>query len=76
METNRTVFGVDTAKRVFQLHGVDTETGEIVDLKLTRGKFPDRFANRAPRVRSRWKRAAARSTGHASFGVSATRSGC
>ena len=48
METNRTVFGVDTAKRVFQLHGVDTETGEIVDLKLTRGKFLDRFANRAP----------------------------
>ena len=27
METNRTVVGVDTAKRVFQLHWVDRETG-------------------------------------------------
>ena len=31
MKTNRTVVGVDTAKRVFQLHSVDMETGEIVD---------------------------------------------
>ena len=35
MTIGRTVVGVDTAKRVFQLHWVDTETGEIVDLKLT-----------------------------------------
>ena len=27
MKTSRTVVGVDTAKRVFQLHWVDTETG-------------------------------------------------
>ena len=27
MKTNRTVIGVDTAKRVFQLHWVDMETG-------------------------------------------------
>ena len=33
MKTIRTVVGVDTAKRVFQLHWVDIETGEIVDLK-------------------------------------------
>ena len=50
MKTNRTVVGVDTAKRVFQLHWIDMETGEIVDLKLTRTKFLEHFANRAPCV--------------------------
>ena len=48
MKTNRTVVGVDTAKRVFQLYWVDMETGEIMDLKLTRAKFLEHFANRAP----------------------------
>ena len=37
-----------TAKRVFQLYWVDMETGEIVDLRLTRTKFLEHFANRAP----------------------------
>ena len=50
MKTSRTVVGVDTAKRVFQLHWVDMETGEIVDLKPTRAKFLEHFANRAPCV--------------------------
>ena len=50
MKTSRTVVGVDTAKRVFQLHRVDMETGEIVDLKLTRAKFLEHFANLAPCV--------------------------
>jgi len=50
MEISRTVVGVDTAKRVFQLHWVDMETGEIVDLRLTRAKFLEHFANRAPCV--------------------------
>ena len=48
MKTDRTVVGVDTAKRVFQLHWVDMETGEIVDLRLMRAKFLEHFANRAP----------------------------
>ena len=48
MTIGRTVVGVDTAKRVFQLHWVDLETGEIVDLKLTRAKFLEHFANRVP----------------------------
>jgi len=47
MKADRTVVGVDTAKRVFQLHWVDMETGEIVDLRLTRAQFLDHFANRA-----------------------------
>ena len=50
MKTSRTVVGVDTAKRMFQLHWVDMETGEIVDLKLTRAKFLEHFANRVPCV--------------------------
>ena len=50
MKTSRTVVGVDTAKRVFQLHWVDMETGEIVDLKLTRAKFLDHFAALPPCV--------------------------
>ena len=48
MKTNRTVVGVDTGKRVFQLHWVDMETGEIVELRLMRAKFLEHFANRAP----------------------------
>jgi len=48
MKTIRTVVGVDTAKRVFQLRWVGMETGEIVDLRLTRAKFLEHFANRAP----------------------------
>ena len=33
MKASRSVVGVDTAKRVFQLHWVDMETGEIMDGK-------------------------------------------
>ena len=50
MKTNRTVVGVDTAKRVFQLHWVDMETGEIVDQKLTRANFLEHYANLPPCV--------------------------
>ena len=46
MKYNRTVVGVDIAKSVFQLHWIDAETGEIVDLRLTRAKFLTHFANR------------------------------
>ena len=48
MKTNKAVVGVDSAKRVFQLPWVDIETGEIVNLKLTRVKFLEHCANRAP----------------------------
>jgi len=40
------VVGVDIAKRVFQLHWVEPETGEIVTLQLKREKFLEHFANR------------------------------
>ena len=48
MKCKKTVVGVDTAKRAFQLYWVDMETGEIVDLRLSRAKFLEHFVNRAP----------------------------
>ncbi|CAB1368300.1 protein of unknown function [Denitratisoma oestradiolicum] len=47
MNASKTVVGVDTAKRVFQLHWIDQETGEIVSQQLKREKFLHHFANRA-----------------------------
>jgi len=44
---NRIVVGVDIAKRVFQLHSVEPETGEIVALQLKRAKFLEYFAIRS-----------------------------
>jgi transposase len=43
-----TIVGIDIAKRVFQLHWVDIETGEIVSLQLKREKFLAHFVNRQP----------------------------
>ena len=48
MQGNSTVIGVDIAKRVFQLHWVEMKTGELMGLRLTRAKFLEHFANRAP----------------------------
>lgn len=42
------VVGLDIAKNVFQLHSVDMDTGEIVNLQLKRAKVREHFANRAP----------------------------
>ncbi|MEX3901692.1 IS110 family transposase [Paraburkholderia sp. BR10954] len=43
-----TPVGVDIAKNVFQIHYVDTETGEIVNRQIKRARFLEHFANRAP----------------------------
>lgn len=48
MNTSKTVVGIDIAKRVFQLHWLDPETGEIVSRPLKREQFLEHFANRAP----------------------------
>ena len=48
MNTSKTVVGIDIAKRVFQLHWLDPETGEIVSRQLKREQFLAHFANRAP----------------------------
>src|SRR5579871_5024153 len=44
----RTVVGVDVAKRVFQLHWVEADTGEIMSVQLKREGFLRHFANRSP----------------------------
>lgn len=45
---NHTVYGIDIAKSVFQLHTVDMTTGEIVSIKLKREKFLAHFINLPP----------------------------
>ena len=42
-----TVVGVDIAKRVFQVHWIEQDSGEIVTVQLKRAKFLEHFANRA-----------------------------
>jgi hypothetical protein len=45
-----TTFGLDLAKRVFQLHWVDMETGEICRRQLKRVEMAEFFARREPSV--------------------------
>ena len=45
---SQTVIAVDIAKKVFQLHWVDQETGVIERLKLKRSQMLPWFANREP----------------------------
>jgi transposase len=42
------VFGLDIAKKVFQLHTVNMDTGEIVNVQIKRAKVLEHFANRKP----------------------------
>ena len=42
------VVGLDIAKKVFQLHPVEMETGEILNLQIKRAKVVEIFANRKP----------------------------
>ncbi len=70
---NRIVVGVDIAKRLFQLHWVEPQTGEIVALQLKREKFLEHFANRSSCLQSAWKRAADRNTGRDRCRSSVTR---
>ena len=42
------VVGLDIAKKVFQLHTVDMETGEIINVQIKRAKVIEHFANRKP----------------------------
>ena len=45
---NRTIFGIDIAKHVFQLHWVEETTGEIMQLQLKRHQFLNHFASLSP----------------------------
>lgn len=46
--TTKSVFGVDVAKLVFQIHTVDQNTGEVISKQIKRSKFLEYFSNRAP----------------------------
>jgi transposase len=46
----RTTIGLDLAKRVFQVHAVDANTGEIIRTTLKRGQVLVFFANREPSI--------------------------
>lgn len=48
MNVNKTVVGIDIAKRVLQLHRVDEESDEVMSLQLKRNKFLKHFANCQP----------------------------
>jgi transposase len=41
----QTVVGIDIAKRVFQLHWIDVDSGEIFNIALKREKFLAHFVN-------------------------------
>jgi transposase len=41
------MIGADIAKRVFQVHWVETDTVEIVSVQLKRERFLEHFANRS-----------------------------
>ena len=65
---------IDLAKRVFQIHYVDPETGAIYSKALKRAQLVPFFANR-PASRSSSKLAAALITGHEHLGGSVTMCG-
>lgn len=46
--TKLTVIGIDIAKNVFQVHGVNPEDSKIQRLKLSRSKFLLHFSNLTP----------------------------
>ncbi len=48
MNDTKTVIGVDIAQRVFQVHEVDVQTGELRSMQLKRAKFLEYFVNRTP----------------------------
>ena len=60
-----TTIGLDLAKSIFQVHGVDA-TGEVVVRKALRRAQMLPFFAKLPRAWSAWRRAARRITGRAS----------
>ena len=59
------IIGLDIAKQVFQAHGVDASGQAVLRKKIGRSRLLPFFAAQPP-CRSCWKRAAERTTGHAS----------
>ncbi len=60
-----TTIGIDLAKAVFQIHGVDIHGKTVLREQLRRGEMAKYFANLEP-CRLVWKHAAAHTTGRES----------
>jgi hypothetical protein len=58
-----TTLGIDVAKNVFQLHGVDARGRAVFSRRLKRNQLLHTVARLCRRVRSGWRRAGVRSTG-------------
>ena len=72
---NATTYGLDVAKRVFQLYWVDAQTGEIANRRFGRDDLIAFLAQR-PAGRVAPKRAGALTGGHVKFRHWDTRSCC
>lgn len=70
---NLTVIGLDLAKNVFQVHGMDDRGHKVCGARLKRSEVLSYFAN-LPQCWLAWKLAAAHTNGRGSFASWATRS--
>ena len=64
---NVTTVGLDLAKNVFQVHGVDADGTAVVRQRLTRGRMLKFFAKLPRRAWSASRPAQPRTTGRASW---------
>ena len=69
-----TTIGIDLAKHVFQVHGVDAEGATVLRKQLRRGQLLI-FFSRLPRCMVGWRRAPRRTTGRGSWERLAMRCG-
>ena len=69
-----TTIGLDLAKHVFQVHGIDAQGTTVLRKRLRRGQVLA-FFSRIPAVWSGWKRVRRRITGRASSARWAMRCG-
>lgn len=63
---NITTVGIDLAKNVFSLHGVDAHGKAVLRKTVSRGKLLECLAQLSPCVVG-WRRAAGRTTGRGSL---------
>ena len=69
------VLGIDLAKHVFQLHGVDEHGRAVVSRRVSRAKLAETVVQLAPRVVAMEACFAAPTTGGDGSATSASRSG-
>ena len=67
--------GIDIAKNVFQVHGVDAAGKPVLKKQLRRGQMLEFFGRLPPCFSSAWRRAPRRTIGLESSGSSVTMCG-